>query len=701
MTALRPARMNVPGNKTFKMRTLSAVIMGLCVGGQAFAETNNNNDAAAQDGTISVITVIGEKTERSIYDTGSSVEVYDEDRINTTPGASEIDDLLQLTPNIVDSGHGNNMPAIRGLDSSGPSVGGVASFAGTRPRLNLSVDGRSLTYSEIAFGPRSLWDMQQVEIYLGPQSYVQGRNAMAGAVVMKSKDPTHYFESSVKGAIGQNNYSQTAAMISAPVIQDEVAFRLSVDQQKRKSHIDMASYEPVGDADRIEMTTARAKVLFEPSSLQGFKSTLGFTYMNTRSPQSENPNQYAGRIFYPEERPVYIAKSNSAVWDVSWAINDALTFENNLVYSKFEYDRHTFAEKNPALKADFTTDGKEFHIEPLVRYNLLDSKLHGLVGVRYFKTSQDEKYMNSVGDHPMDDKTTTTSAFAEATYALRPTVDVTLAARFEREERSRNANATIPRRPTIDLDYDNTSSVFLPKVDVSWKPKADQTVGISVGKGYNSGGAGLSLNKFVPYEFKEEFVWNYELYTRHRLNDSRLELTSNVFYNDFDGLQIEQALGPDDVIIENVDSAKTYGAEAGARFLATADLELFASVGVLRSKYTETADQGGKTRELPRAPKLSGSIGALYTFADGFEFSANANYSGSYFSERTNDSKQKVDAYWVTNAQLAYVFDSGRVAMFVQNAFDSDAETFYTHNQLDAPLTLRPRQIGASVELNF
>ncbi len=124
---------------------------------------------------------------------------------------------------------------------------GLGQFAGTSPRLNMSIDGRSLTYSENAFGPRSLWDMQQVEIDLGPQRYIQGRNTSAGAFVMKSNDPTHHFESAVKAGIGEIDYSQTAGMISAPIIQDELAFRLSFDQQKRDSFVDQAAFEPAGD----------------------------------------------------------------------------------------------------------------------------------------------------------------------------------------------------------------------------------------------------------------------------------------------------------------------------------------------------------------------------------------------------------------------------------------------------------------------
>ncbi|CCN36983.1 Vibriobactin receptor [Vibrio nigripulchritudo SO65] len=700
MTALRPARMNVPGNKTFKMRTLSAVIMGLCVGGQAFAETNNNNDAATQDGTISVVTVIGEKTERSIYNTGSSVEVFDEDRINTTPGATEVDDLLQLTPNIVDSGQGNNLPAIRGVDGSGPSIGGLASFAGTAPRINLSIDGRSLTYSELTFGPRSLWDMQQAEVYLGPQSYAQGRSASAGAIVIKSKDPTYHFESAVKGAIAEQNYTQTAAMISAPIVEDELAFRLSVDQQKRKTHVDLATYDPVGDARRIEMTTARGKFLYEPSSVPGFKTTFTVTRMDTRSPQSEHE---VGEI-YGANRAIYETYSTSGMWDVSYVINDNITFENNVGYTKFGYDRVT--DPTGGAQQDFYTDGKEIQLEQLVRISSDDRKLNSLYGLRYFRTNQDDTYATARGDAPMTDATTVTSAFAEITYAVAPQVDVTVAGRLETERKTRKVEL-------LKLDHDESATVFLPKFDIAYKPEANQTFGFKVAKGYNSGAAGLSFytkripkgqppKPMIPYAYDSEFVWNYELYTRHRLNDGTLELTSNIFYNDYQDMQVQQLRSDFYAIVENIDGAKTYGAEVGSRWLATSDLEFFANLGLLKTSYTETEAQGGKTKELPRAPLATASLGGLYTFAEGFELSGNASYTGDYFSDLANTKGTKVDSYWIANAQLAYVFDGGRAALFAQNLFDSDAKTSsVASGSKDDPLRLAPRQIGASIELHF
>lgn len=64
-----------------------------------------------------------------------------------------------------------------------------------------------------------------------------------------------------------------------------------------------------------------------------------------------------------------------------------------------------------------------------------------------------------------------------------------LAGRFEREQVKRNVS-----HPRYKLDYDETSSVFLPKLDVAYTPVQGQTYGIKAAKGYNASGAGLAFN---------------------------------------------------------------------------------------------------------------------------------------------------------------------------------------------------------------
>lgn len=280
----------------------------------ATEEIYQRDDEPQQD----TIVVTGEKVARTLGNISGSVAVFNDARINAVPGASQVSDLLKTTVNVVDTGIGNDLPTIRGIDGSGPAKGANALLNGTRPRLSLSLDGRSLTYNELAFGPQSLWDMEQVEVWRGPQSYIQGRNAIVGAIVMTSKDPTFDWESSVKAGGGNQNSTVASAMLSGPIIEDQLAFRLSADRQRRDSFVNLISYEPVGDPREIEATSLRGKLLFNPAGLRDLTTKLTVNHFDSRAPQNEalSPKNHVSARFDPR-RPVFETTSTSGIWDLA------------------------------------------------------------------------------------------------------------------------------------------------------------------------------------------------------------------------------------------------------------------------------------------------------------------------------------------------------------------------------------------------
>ncbi|NRN14028.1 MULTISPECIES: TonB-dependent receptor [Serratia] len=670
----------------------SSVFLGVCslaIGNVNAAETKSNE--TYQDAETLLVT--GEKVKRSIFDTGSSVEVFDSNRISSMPNATQVPDLLRMTPNVVDVGIGNDLPTVRGVDGSGPTTGAGAFLSGTRPRLNLSLDGRSLTYNEQAYGPQSLWDLDRVEVFRGPQSYIQGRNAIAGAIVMASKDPTFEWESAFKGGAGNQHSSQLAAMASGPLVEDQLAFRVSVDRQRRRSDADLPAYEPVGDPREVEATTARAKLLFNPAGLRDLTTKLTFNHFGSTAPQNEslNPQPHPASARHDIRRPVFKSNVNSGIWDLAWEASDGLALENRVIYTDFNINRAT-AYQLPY--ADI--GGKEVHVEPVVRFGVAGSRLHGLAGLRYFHAKQDE-FVNIFGGATFKDKTDTNSAFAELTYALTPQVDVTAASRLEREHRQRNGGSKAVR-----IDFDETYTVFLPKLDVAWKPTDTQTYGAKIARGYNAGGAGITLSSpIVSYTYGSEYVWNYELYTRHHLKDANVVLTSNVFYNDYKDMQLPYYLGENSSVIRNADKVETYGAEIGATWQPRWDFELFGNVGLLKTKIKKFSGSGVEGHELGRAPAYTANMGAKYQFLKGWEVSTNVAFSDSYYSAYDNDSRGRIGSYWSANAQLAYTFAYGRATLFAQNLFDSERRIMVGGNDIYTATQQRPRMVGAAVELNF
>ena len=663
--------------------------------------------AYAENNTITLdeITVVGEKFERNQSTTGSSTSVVTTDQLKREANLLSATQLLKRDVNISDTGLGNDLPTVRGVDGSGPAVGAVAFFAGSRPRLNMQIDGRTSSYNELAFGTKSLWDMKQVEIYRGAQSYAQGRNAIAGAVVMTSNDPTQEWEGAAKLNMGNHRLAQTAALISGPVVKDELAFRLSVDHQQRETAVDLPHYDPVGNPRWFKATNTRAKLLWTPSALPDLYSRLTFNHLNARAPQSETELQPNSPRYTPE-RPVFQTRSASTIWDIGYQLSDRWKWENKLVYTHFIHDRKTTSPFNTALPPNrrgvpARVDGNEFQIEPIVKYE--SEKYRGLFGLFYFNAKQDESVTmlnGRIARTPIttnfNDKTKTKAAFGEITFTPDIPFELTLSARYEQEHHQRKGKSAM-----FSINRDKKYYVFLPKADIAWKINDNQRLGFKVGKGYNPGGAGVTFGvPYTSYEYDAEYVWNYELYHRWISTDKRLRINSNLFYNDYKDMQLPFTLGPNSIVIRNADKVVTYGAEINTEWQATEKLALNAGIGMLKTdikRYPNSSIEGNK---LARAPSFSGKVGANYRLLDHLEIGTNYSYNSSYYSTADNLANGKVGHYDQLDVYLAYDFKYARITLYADNVLNSRKDILLVPRSGD--ITRQPeRQIGLSTELRF
>ena len=662
-------------------------------------------EESQQTTVLDEITVTGEKFERSQSSTGSSTTVVTGDQFKREANLLSATQLLKRDVNILDTGLGNDLPTVRGVDGSGPAVGAVAFFAGSRPRLNMQIDGRTSSYNELAFGTKSLWDMKQVEIYRGAQSYAQGRNAIAGAVVMTSNDPTQEWEGAAKLNMGNHRLAQTAALISGPVVKDELAFRLSVDHQQRETAVDLPHYDPVGNPRWFKATNTRAKLLWTPSALPELYSRLTFNHLNARAPQSETELQPNSPRYTPE-RPVFQTRSASTIWDIGYQLSEHWKWENKLVYTHFIHDRKTTSPFNTALPPNrrgvpARVDGNEFQIEPIVKYE--NEKYRGLFGLFYFNAKQDESVTmlnGRIARTPIttnfNDKTKNKAVFGEITFTPDIPFELTLSARYEQEHHQRKGKSAM-----FSINRDKKYNVFLPKADIAWKINDDQRLGFKVGKGYNPGGAGVTFGvPYTSYEYDAEYVWNYELYHRWTSADKRLRINSNLFYNDYKDMQLPFTLGPNSIVIRNADKVVTYGAEINTEWQATEKLALNAGIGMLKTDIKRYPNSGIEGNKLARAPSFSGKVGANYRLLDHLEVGTNYSYNSSYYSTADNLANGKVGHYDQLDVYLAYDFKHARITLYADNVLNSRKDILLVPRSGD--ITRQPeRQIGLSTELRF
>jgi len=136
--------------------------------------------------TLGPITVYGARTTQTLNDVTSSVGIVTGETIEERQVRS-FRDSFRLMANVRDSDFNDAGFVIRGINSEGLTPGGA-------PVASLYVDGIQQTVQGARRGARGLWDVEQVEVYRGPQSTLAGRAALAGAIYVKTKDPTNKFE---------------------------------------------------------------------------------------------------------------------------------------------------------------------------------------------------------------------------------------------------------------------------------------------------------------------------------------------------------------------------------------------------------------------------------------------------------------------------------------------------------------------------
>ena len=102
----------------------------------AAVEDAKHAAAAAEPGDDIVVT--GERVPRSLRETPSSVAVVTGEQMEAIAGPDRIEQLLDLVPN-VQIASGGEGPAIRGLDTTGPTRDLPAFLGGIRPRTTLVV----------------------------------------------------------------------------------------------------------------------------------------------------------------------------------------------------------------------------------------------------------------------------------------------------------------------------------------------------------------------------------------------------------------------------------------------------------------------------------------------------------------------------------------------------------------------------------
>ncbi|MDH3616969.1 MAG: TonB-dependent receptor plug domain-containing protein, partial [Gammaproteobacteria bacterium] len=225
--------------------------------------------ANAQQGGVSAIdevVVTARKRAESLQDVPIAITAFTEQTIERA-GIERPADFISLMPNvtIVDTANvGDTQVSIRGIVSTRDAE---STFA-------YVVDG-ILSTNPNSFN-EELVDVQQIEVLKGPQGALYGRNAVAGAILVTTKEPGDELEGVVRIGGGNDGMAKASMRLSGP-IGETLRGSFAASYKEFDGSYDNIYENAPTDVDYIEDTTLRGRLMWETGDNLSWDLRAGYS----------------------------------------------------------------------------------------------------------------------------------------------------------------------------------------------------------------------------------------------------------------------------------------------------------------------------------------------------------------------------------------------------------------------------------------
>lgn len=657
------------------------------------------NIAQAQEASpgLEEIVVTGERIARGIKETASSVNVTTAEDLARQGAPEKIEDVIALIPNVT-IGASDSGPAIRGQDATGLLTAVNAFLGGSRSRTTIQVDGRALSYNELIYGLNGVWDLQRIEVFRGPQTTTQGRNSIAGAIFIETREPT--FDPELRAQVSAGNYDSRRASVAAsgPLVDDQLAGRISADYRTSEQEIRWLNVTEalIGiDPNEEKQSQVRGRLLWTPSGAPDLRSELIFAHSESTGRQVQAADRpFTTRVDSNMNRAIFVNRSDSAVLRSMYDVTPDLNISATLTAA--DIDTRRYVRRGAGT---VTVGLKEYSLESILRWSPSSSVtlLSGIYALSSEANERSDFSAFGTGFGNFNDEQLSLGMFAEGTWKPVDRLSLTAGGRWQRDRQDRDGALGI-----FVVDFDETYEQFLPKAGIAYDLTPEVRIGATAQQGFNPGGTTISFTTGEQDRFDAEKVWSYEVYARASFNQVRL--SANAFYTDFEDAQRSLTTEENGVFLttfSNAPKARSYGLELSADWQVTRAVSLQAALGVLDTRIEETVVPTDPIngKEFQRSPHLTGALAFGYEPIEGLRFDANARYSDGYFSDDLNAPALKVDSVVLADANVSYTYSHYKVFGYVRNLFDEfHISAYYTAN---SATVIEPRQYGIGVEVNF
>ncbi|MEM7357527.1 MAG: TonB-dependent receptor [Pseudomonadota bacterium] len=662
---------------------------------QAASSAGQVAQVTVKDEPKEEIIVRGQLLERDLQDSQTSVSVVTGEELRRRSDLN-LRETVKRIAGVSSSARGLGF-VVRGVDERGVSGNG-----GSSPAVSTTVDGARISN----FGRRSTtfvstWDLEQVEFLRGPQSTQTGRNAIAGSVVVRSKDPTDEHEVNLRLGIGNGGTAEGAFALNQP-LSDRVAVRVAGEITERDGFVDNPTLNRDDEA-AIENKSIRAAIKFDPN--EKFSAIFKLSYLESFDGfASSDLEPFPERVVFTDADSEDEGEYSSANLRMSYELSDSLKLESETTYVDREFTFISDFDGTPLNLGIGSALEEGDSIEQEIRLLYSTEQINAVVGAFYSKIEDNGTRTGTVpaslflpgfplppgllisGVLPSTGEATNFAVFGELEYELNPRLTLVVGGRYDDEDQDRSnesrTEASIPAfnafLPPATFESTSTSyDAFLPKAGLVYDLADDVSLGFTYQRGYRAGGASFNFFTSVQSDFDPEFTDNFELSLRSQWMDGRVTVNANAYYIDWSDQQV-RIFGPSgntlDVTTQNAGESELYGLELEARATPREGVELYGLLGLNETKFEDFVVNGEQLagNEFRNAPDVTGAIGGTWEFASGWFFSADASYTSSAFGDAQNTPSTKSDSRFLVDTRIGYETDRYSVFLYADNLFDEE-----------------------------
>ncbi len=693
---------------------------------------------AADEGEIIVTAT---RRADTLQNTPAAVAAFNSTTIQAA-GIERPGDFIGLTSNV-------NLVETQNAGNAFVIIRGITQARNSEPSVAVIVDG--IQQVNPAQFNQELFDIEQIEVLKGPQGGLYGRNAIGGAIIIRSKAPTDELSGKITAGVDNGFGYYVRGNVSGPVAEN-LKFRLSGSWYDTNGFIQNTFLNE--KADPIKDLNLRGNLLWNPTEGLDVDLRVAYSNLQTQALYFNIVNDVNDTSL-----PVRVnnrGQNDREMWNAALKLKYSGDF--GTVQNVFSYDRLTEVLTGDAFNFLPIRDSLFFQFFGFdlnqsqflevdawsneLRYESpADKPLQFIVGTYMVGTKRFISTGNMIdrdqGVFPVFRTPSTDprnpqfsflsdsqdnfawAVFANTSWKVNEQLRVDASLRYDRDNRENTTLTPTGFLPNVPgFAQGRTGEVrersfqsWQPKVTVTYKPADNVTLYGGWSRGFRSGGfnqtgvGGVAASNGivgVNDVFNAEVAETWEIGAKTQTTDKLLTVnaaafstrTENSYFFVFLAANSTQNLG-------NVPLAQIKGFELEASLRPMKGLDINVGLGYTDSNIKQFANAARIGNELPLISRYTLNAGINYVrpLSDDLDLNARLDYrrtGRTWWDVENSTSRDPVD---IVDARLGVSTKGWSVTAFSQNLTNSIYNAEFSPGGF--VFKARPRRYGIEASFNF